>query len=186
MQLIPYLKTTFGLTDDLLEHLEQVSITKTYVKKDIILDAGHYSRNIFFIEQGLVRMFYYKSGKGITHYFFSEHTFAAGTESVFYHKKSMYGMETLEPSTITLIPFDAIEKLASHSIAMNRLIQTILLQALIGFSTRLQSLQFETAQERYQKLMEQHPDILLRAPLGDIASYLGISQPTLSVIRAQR
>ncbi|PRD47457.1 Crp/Fnr family transcriptional regulator [Sphingobacterium haloxyli] len=186
MQLIPYLKTTFGLTDDLLVYLEQVSVTKTYEKKAVILDAGHYSRNVFFIEQGLVRMFYYKLDKDITHYFFSEQTFAAGTESVFYHKKSMYGIEALEPSTITLIPFDAIAKLASRSIAMNRLIQTILLQALIGFSTRLQSLQFETAQERYQNLMEQHPNILLRAPLGDIASYLGISQQTLSVIRAQR
>ncbi|NGM65243.1 Crp/Fnr family transcriptional regulator [Sphingobacterium sp. SGR-19] len=186
MQLIPYLKTTFGLTDDLLEHLEQVAVTKRYLKKDIILDAAHYSRKVFFIEQGLVRMFYYKSGKAITHYFFSEQTFAAGTESVFYHKKSMYGIEALEPSIITLIPFDAIAELASHSIAMNKLIQTILLQALIGFSARLQSLQFETAQERYQKLTEQHPDILLRAPLGDIASYLGISQQTLSVIRSQR
>ncbi|MBD1421787.1 Crp/Fnr family transcriptional regulator [Sphingobacterium chuzhouense] len=186
MQLIPYLKTTFGLTDDLLEHLEQVAVTKRYLKKDIILDAAHYSRKVFFIEQGLVRMFYYKSGKAITHYFFSEQTFAGGTESVFYNKKSMYGIEALEPSIITLIPFYAIAELASHSIAMNKLIQAILLQALIGFSARLQSLQFETAQERYHKLMEQHPDILLRAPLGDIASYLGISQQTLSVIRSQR
>jgi len=186
MQLIPYLKTTFGLTDDLLDHMDRASVTKTYSKKDIILDTEHYSRNVYFIEQGLVRMFYYKSGKDITHYFFSEQTFAAGTESVFYHKKSMYGMEALEPSIITLIPFDAIAELASRSIAMNKLIQAILLQALIGFSARLQSLQFETAQERYQKLMEQYPDILLRAPLGDIASYLGISQQTLSVIRSQR
>lgn len=186
MQLIPYLKTTFGWTDDLLEQVERVVVTKTYTKKNIILDTGHYSRNVYFIEQGLLRMFYYKAGKDITHYFFPEQTFAAGTESVFHHKKSMYGMEVVETSTITLVPFDVIEKLALHSIAVNRLIQTILLQALMGFSTRLQSLQFETAQERYQKLLEQHPDILLRAPLGDIASYLGISQQTLSVIRSQR
>ena len=186
MQLIPYLKTTFGLTDDLLEHIERVAVTKAYSKKDIILDTEHYSRNVYFIEQGLVRMFYYKSEKDITHYFFPEQSFAASTESVFYHKKSMYGLEALEPSTITLVPFGIIEELALHSIAVNRLIQTILLQALMGFSTRLQSLQFETAQERYHTLMEQRPNILLRAPLGDIASYLGISQQTLSVIRSQR
>src|SRR5690606_20474154 len=109
MQLIHYLKTTFGLSDDLLQHLGQVSITKSYVKKDIILDAGHYSRNIFFIETGRVRMFYHKSGKGVTHYFFEQHTFAAGTDSVFYHKRSIYGVEALAPSSITLIPLDAIE-----------------------------------------------------------------------------
>ena len=186
MLLIPYLKTTFGLTDDLLEKVEQVAVTKMFAKKEVVLDTDNYSRNVFFIEEGLVRMFYYKSGKDITHYFFSEKTFAAGTESVFYHKKSIYGIEALEVTTITLIPFDIIAGLASHSIAVNRLVQSILLQTLMGFSMRLQSLQFETAQERYQKLMEEHPDILLRAPLGDIASYLGISQQTLSVIRSQR
>src|SRR5690606_8623779 len=112
MQLIPYLKCTFGWTDDLLEQVERVAVTKTYPKKEVILDAGHYSRNVYFIEEGMVRMFYHKSGKDITHYFFSEQSFAGGTESMFHQKRSIYGIETVEPSTITVFPFGVIEELA--------------------------------------------------------------------------
>lgn len=41
-----------------------------------------------------------------------------------------------------------------------------------------------TAKERYQSLLDEVPEILNRAPLGHIASYLGISQETLSRIRS--
>ncbi|MFD1770994.1 Crp/Fnr family transcriptional regulator [Sphingobacterium suaedae] len=186
MQLILYLQQVFGWSDDLLQHIDEASTKKVYSKKQLILPPENYSRNVYFVEQGLVRMFYYKSGKNITHYFFQEGTFAAGSESTFYHKKSRYGIEAVEQTKVVIVPFPIIEKLATYSIPVNQLIQTILLQSLVGFSSRLQSIQFETAQERYQKLMEQHPDILLRAPLGDIASYLGISPQTLSVIRGHR
>jgi hypothetical protein len=53
------------------------------------------------------------------------------------------------------------------------------------FSDRLYSLQFHTAQERYSTLLNDHSSILMRAPLGHIASYLGITQQTLSVIRSK-
>jgi CRP-like cAMP-binding protein len=184
MQLITYLKDTFRLSDDLLLQIEKVCSTKMFNKRDVILSPAHYSKHIFFIEKGLARIFYEKTDKKITHYFCPENTFAAGSESVFYNKLSQYGIEAIEQSEVTIIPFSVIEKLADESLAINKLVQQILLDALIGFSSRLHSMQFETAQERYQKFLETNPEMLLRAPLGDIASYLGISQQTLSVIRA--
>lgn len=186
MKLIHYLREQFEFSDDLLQQIDECSRKQVYLKKQVILEPDHYSRNVYFVESGLVRMFYHKSGKDITHYFFPEDSFAAGTESTFYKKKSIYGIEAVEAATIRTVPFTLIESLASHSIPVNRLIQFILLQSLIGFSSRLQSLQFESAQERYNNLIRQQPTILLRAPLGDIASYLGISQQTLSVIRGIR
>jgi len=186
MELITYFKDTLGWPDDLIEAIDVKSSKREFSKKQVILPVDNYVRNVFFVERGMVRMFYNKSGKDITHYFFNEGTFAAGSESTFYHRKSIYGIEAVEDVSVTIIPFAVIEELSKHSILVNQLIQNILLQSLIGFSTRLHSLQFENAQERYHNLIEQHPDILRRAPLGDIASYLGISQQTLSVIRAQR
>ncbi len=186
MELIKYLQKEFGISDDLLEQIDQCCQTKTYHKKQVVLPPDHQSSNVYFVEKGLVRMFYRKAGKDITHYFFPEDTFAAATESTFYQKRSIYGIEAVESATITSIPFAAVERLASHAIPINRLIQFILLQSLMGFSSRLHSLQFESALERYNNLIQRQPDILLRAPLGDIASYLGISQQTLSVIRGIR
>ena len=53
-------------------------------------------------------------------------------------------------------------------------------------SDRISSLQYMTAREKYEQLLKDHPDIILRAPLGTIASYLGISQETLSRIRSAK
>lgn len=186
MQLIPYLEENFGLSDELLREINQQSNTKHYARKEVVLATDQHSKHVYFVESGLLRLFYHKSGKDITHFFFPEQHFLATSESLFYNKSSIYGIEAVEKSTVTIVPYALIEKFAVDSIPVNKLIQSILLQSLIAFSSRLQSLQFETAQERYQKLISENPDILLRAPLGDIASYLGISQQTLSVIRAQR
>jgi CRP-like cAMP-binding protein len=50
---------------------------------------------------------------------------------------------------------------------------------------RLESLQFQTAEERYKQLLTESPEIIQRVPLKYIASYLGITQVSLSRIRAQ-
>ena len=50
---------------------------------------------------------------------------------------------------------------------------------------RIADLQYLSAREKYDKLMAEHPDIILRTPLGMIASYLGITQETLSRIRSK-
>lgn len=82
-------------------------------------------------------------------------------------------------------PFSKLQIWAKTSLPLNYFIQTILLHHLRNFSNRLINLQFETAQDRYEQFLKEHPEIVLRAPLGDIASYLGISPQTLSTIRSQ-
>lgn len=154
-------------------------------KGDLVLEPLSYSKTVFFIEKGLARMFYCKDAKKITHYFFMEQSFVASSESVFYNKKSIYGIEALEQLVVIEIPYPKIEVMAEQNIEMNKVIQQLLLNMLVSFSNRLNSLQFESAYDRYHYLLENHSSILLRAPLGDIASYLGISQQTLSVIRSQ-
>jgi hypothetical protein len=67
---------------------------------------------------------------------------------------------------------------------MEKFIRLLLINVLQIVAEKLYSIQFQTALERYKSLIESQPDILLRAPLGHIASYLGITQQTLSVIRS--
>ena len=60
----------------------------------------------------------------------------------------------------------------------------LLISFLKNLSDRLYAIKFQTAQERYELLLKNYPQILLRVPLGHVASFLGITQQTLSVIRA--
>ena len=61
----------------------------------------------------------------------------------------------------------------------------MLFEALLNVSNRLTAIQFQTAEQRYNNLLETYPNILQRASLYNISTYLGITQQTLSVIRAK-
>lgn len=183
MKLIEYFKSLYQIDDELVLFFENAAVTKDYAKGEVIFEPNSYLRYIYFIEEGFTRVFYYKGEKEITHYFFGANTFCTGVESVFYQKPSLFGFQTLAPSRITMIPYTPLRVLADSSITINHIIEKILLDNLIQFSKRFYNSQFETAQERYESLLRENPQLLQNASLGHIASYLGVSQQTLSVIR---
>ena len=186
MTLIEHFKTLYHVDDELELFFESISETREYAKGDLIFEPNSYLKHIYFIESGFKRVYYYKNRKDITHYFFGENSFSTGIESVFYQKPSLFGFQALAPSRITLLPFGPIRELSNQSITMNHIIEKILLDNLIDFSKRFYNSQFETAHERYESLLKENPTLLQNASLGHIASFLGVSQQTLSVIRGMK
>ncbi|GAB3264997.1 Crp/Fnr family transcriptional regulator [Larkinella harenae] len=187
MELLSFLKQRVTVLPDMETVLDQAFKREEYPKHHKVLQPGNRSQKVFFIEKGLARTYYLKDdGKDITHFFFAENSFSMPIESVFYDNDSPYGLELLEPSIIRSITYADLEKYIEQSDALEKLMRLLLIDVLRAFSDRFNALQFQTAQERYRIMLETYPDILLRAPLGHIASYLGITQQTLSVIRAQR
>ena len=176
---IPLLPGDLQLVDDLFEYRE-------LVKGDNILNERSYTKKVFFIEEGLIRMYYEKDEKDVTHYFFTENMFYLHIENLFQSTNYPYKLELLENSKLRMVEY---EKLKSFVIEQNKL-QVLFFGLFIDFikilSNRLSSIQFQSAQERYNIMMKSYRNILLRAPLGHIASYLGITQQTLSVIRAEK
>ncbi|GAA4141760.1 Crp/Fnr family transcriptional regulator [Sphingobacterium kyonggiense] len=185
MTLLDYFRESYQINDELELFFDQHMELKEFQKGDIIFEPDSHLRYIYYIESGFTRIYYFKNGKDITHYFFGPNSFSTGIESVFYGKPSIFGFQALAPSRIWMIPFNPIAELAKTDITVNQIIQKVLLDSLINFSNRFYKTQFETAQERYQTLIEENPALFQNASLGHIASYLGISQPTLSVIRGK-
>ena len=93
-------------------------------------------------------------------------------------------VETLEPSIIYLFPRDMIQKLAKENWEINMFYQKILEYSLIVSQIKADSWRFESARERYNLLLETHPEIIKRAPLAYIASYLLMTPETLSRVRS--
>lgn len=186
MKLIEHFRKYYQIDDELEQKLDMIIETKEFNKGDVIFEPGTYLKHIYFIEAGFTRIFYYKNKKDITHLFFGSNSFSTGIESVFYRKPAFFGFQALAPSTISSMPFAVIEELAETNITMNKIIQKVLLDNLIHFSNRFYNTQFETAHGRYNSLIHENPELFQNATLGHIASYLGISQQTLSVIRGQK
>jgi len=186
MTLLNYFRELYYINDELVQFFDSIAEVKEFQKGEIIFEPDAYLKYIYFIESGFTRIYYYKNRRDITHYFFGPGTFSTGIESVFYGKPSIFGFQALAPSRVCLIPFAPIQELANSNITMNKIIQTVLLNSLINFSNRFYKTQFETAHERYNALINENPMLFQNASLGHIASYLGISQQTLSVIRGQK
>jgi CRP-like cAMP-binding protein len=139
---------------------------------------------IFFLKKGMARIFYKKNGKEITEWIAPDKTFFLSITSFFDRKPGKLIIHTLEPSEVMGIHYNDLNALAMKYHDVETLYRKMLASSLILSQQRMESIQFETAEQRYKKLIENHPEFLKRVPLMYLASFLGVTLETLSRIRA--
>lgn len=149
-----------------------------------LLRPGSVCRYLYFIEKGLTRTYYLKDGKDITDWISAENSIAVSIISFLTHQPDRRGIELLEDSVFYAISFTDLEDLYKQYHDIDRLGRLLLSQGIIQLQQRFDDLHFATAQQRYHQLISSNPSLINRVPLGMIASYLGITQETLSRIRA--
>ena len=171
------------MTHDELDMLESVMVPKKFAKGEKILSEGETCQNIYWIVKGLVRQYYYKNNKDLTEYMAVENTIVMSIESLFKEKPSTQIIQALEPTLIYALPKAELEAVAMKSVNIQILFRKILEESLIISQQRADMLRFESAQDRYQKLVKSSPQLVLRAPLVYIASYLQMTPETLSRVR---
>ena len=172
------------MTHDELDILESVLVPMKFAKGEIILKEGDICEHIYYVERGLTRQFYFKNGKELTEHIGVEHTIVMCIESLFKEKPTYLQLEALEPSLVYAIPKHRLEEVALHNVNIQILYRKILEESLIISQVHADMLRFETAQDRYLKLCKQSPQVVLRAPLVYVASYLQMTPETLSRVRA--
>lgn len=164
--------------------IEKLLIREEYPKGVIALNEGDIAREIVFVGKGMLRQFYYKNKKDVTEHFSYEGCIVMCIESLLRQIPTRLIIETLEPSIIYIFPYDQLLKLAEENWEINMFYRKILEYSLIVSQTKADSWRFESARERYHLLLNAHPEIIKRAPLTDIASYLLMTPETLSRVRA--
>lgn len=155
-----------------------------YQKGDIILNEGDVCDCIFYIEQGLTRQHYVKHGKDMTEHIGYEDSVVWCIESYFNRTPTHLIMEALEPCIVWKMPRDMMEELSGKNSDFAYLYRRFFEDSLILSQIKADILRFESAKDRYVKLMQQFPEIVKRASLTYIASYLQMSLETLSRVRS--
>ncbi len=144
------------------------------------------SQQIHFLEQGVARIFYAKKDKDITLHFLQENGIGLPVDSIFYNQVCKFGIEALSETTIVTIAFDRWDNFANIDVALQKFAQKLMIDYIKNATDRIYNLKFQTPKERYDTLLKEFPYIFLKVPLGHIASYLGITQETLSRLRARK
>jgi len=164
---------------DQFEHLE-------YPKNFFLLKPGKPCKYLWFMTKGAVRYFYTNDqGKEINTWFSLDTQIITDTTSFVNQTPAQESIQLVEDSEMYAIEYTAIQALLQkhHSFAL-WYIKLVELHYVSQIEDRLADLQFLDAKQRYQKLLILYPDITNRISLGNIASYLNITQETLSRIRA--
>jgi len=157
------------------------------VQKDFfLLKENTVSDYFYFIEKGVARIYYYKNGKEITEWIALDNQFFLSITSFFQRTPSHLIIQVIEPSVVYGIHHDDFMSLADKYHDVERLLRKMITGSLIFSQIRMDSIQFESAQQRYEKLLQRTPQIVQRVPLTYIASFLGITLETLSRIRSQK
>lgn len=172
------------MTHDELDVLESILVPIKYAKGEIALSEGEICKNLLYINKGLMRQFYFKHGKEVTEHLAQDHTIVMCIESLFKEEPTKLQIEAIEPTVVYALPKADLERVAMHNVNIQILYRKILEESLIMSQVHADLVRFETAQDRYKKLCKLMPQVVLRAPLVYIASYLQMTPETLSRVRA--
>lgn len=156
-------------------------------KKHVLLEINQIQKSLFFIVKGGVRSYYLDSdGKDTTSWLLFEGDLAISVYSFFSQKRSFEVLETMEDTHLLVLGYNKLMELY-HSFPEFNYIGRILTETYyIKAEEKANELRVFSATERYQHLLKKYPNIIARVPLGMISSYLGITQSTLSRIRAKK
>lgn len=166
------------------KQIENILIRKEVEKGELLLDEGQTSHNLVFVGKGMLRQFYYKNSKDVTEHFSYEGCIIICIESTLKQEPTHLMIEALEPSVVYLLPYHKLLLLTEVSWEINMFYRKIIEYSLIVSQLKADSWRFETAHERYNLLMKHQPEVIKRAPLSHIASYLLMTPETLSRVRA--
>lgn len=169
-------------SDDLLNDFK----TKTFNKNDFLLKSDEVCKYFYFIEEGLTKSFSYNNDKEFIMAFFQENMMFTELSSYMAQTPSKYMLIALEKTTVTCIHRESIEKLCNRHHCIETLVRKLFAMTSVCFMERISEMLEENAKERYDSFISNHPNLLQRISLGDLANYIGITQVSLSRIRANK
>ncbi|QMU27763.1 Crp/Fnr family transcriptional regulator [Adhaeribacter radiodurans] len=164
-----------------LQNIIQFKIVKSNTE---LLKFGQIARGMYFINQGLARVYYQHKDLDVTDYFAIDGQFIGAVPSVFTLQPSRKAIQIVEDSEVSYFWIKDFEECCAQHHDLERAARKLAYFALVEEQDRIEKLRFYSAAERYLELEKKYPGISNRCPLKYIASYLGISQVSLSRIRA--
>lgn len=184
--IINEINSAYPISDDSMQALKETLTLCTFPKKHLLIKENTFCKSAYFIEKGMTRSFWLVNGEEITTSFSCEGGIVFSMDELYYNKVSEEFVETLEEVVAYRISLADLNRLFQTNIEFanwGRIIHQNEYRRLHRSHKERLTL---PAKERYEEFQQQFPQVCQRAKLGYIASYLGITLPTLSHLRARK
>ena len=169
-----------------LQNIFEAHRKVTFNKGDFILKSGQVANAYFCVEKGLIRSYVYDfNGNDITTGFVGKDEIAIDVVSLFHNVPTVEYFQALTDCECYAIDLESFQVLYHSIKGLNEWGRAWMSESLFALKQRTISMITDSASERYKQLQRQHPQILQQAPLKFIASYLGITDTSLSRIRKE-
>lgn len=183
-QLINYLLQFGHLNQQQIDLIKSKVVIKTTKKDNYYHEAGRIPREIIFLTEGIMRVCYYNNkGEEITKYFLEENRFIADVNSYNQGIPSTEYLQAITDCEYIVLSKTALDDLSQTIVGWDPIIAKITAKALAEKVNRISSMMPADATERYLTFLNNFPMLANRIPLSYLASYLGITQSSLSRIR---
>ena len=174
-ELLNNLSLIHPLSQGVIEYLSNHLKTRILHKKDFLLKIGHVCEDIYFIDQGLIRCFYLVDDKEVSSWFMKEGDVIISVESFFQQAVSKESIQALEECTVYYITYQELQYTYRTFPEFNAVGRVLTERYYTLSEQRLYSIRGHKAQERFNFLRDNYPELILRVPSKYLASYLGIT-----------
>lgn len=150
-------------------------------RKDIISAAGEFERYLYFVLDGVQRVYYLDDrDREATVVFTYAPSFGGVLDSMLLQQPSKYFYEALTPSIFLRTPYEDVARLMKERHSIESFVRIGLSQTLSGLMERLVELQCFSSEEKFRRLLQRSPHILQLVPHKYLANYLGIDPTNFS------
>lgn len=167
------------------EYLQRIIETRSLKKGEFLLTKGQVCENLYFIEKGLVKCFYFVNRKPVSNFFFGDGETVVAIDSFYDQQPSEDNIQALEKCELLYIPYGQLIYLYKTFVEFNVLGRVFTNRYLRIWHTQLRNIRMLTAEERYLLMREERPDLISRVPGKDVASLLDMDKDTYSRMRSR-
>lgn len=184
--LLKFIQSNLPISDEILVNITDQFEERDFAKNDFFLKEGKVSNEYFFLAEGFMRAFTFDTdGNEITTYFYPKNRVVFEPASFFMRTISTENIQALSDCKGYSISFEKLNKLFHTIPEFREFGRAMLVKELVTLKQRTLAMINKTAEERYIALINLNKEIFQYAQLKQIASFLGVTDTSLSRIRKE-
>lgn len=181
--LIQFIKQIVPFTEEEIQDIQHLFEEKSLKKGEFWVKEGEFNSDILFVNKGMLRSYFVKGEVEKTFDLVIENQIVTATECYSTGLLSTDFIQAVEDTYLSVISKDSLEILYSKSSKWERVGRIIFEYYTLEQEIRIRSFIAETAQERYERLATEQPELMQRTPQIYLANFLGITPQSLSRLR---